>query len=283
MGRRILALGLTLGLCVLGIDAFPQAPSDPEVAKGIQQVEQGDYDAAIFTLDGAARRLAADPKKSKELSEAYLYLGIAFLGKGHEAAAKAKFREAVKQIKDLSLSPDKFAPRVIDLVEAAKAEASAAPAGAKPVVAAAPPKKGGGSKKVLLIGGAVAVAGGGAALALGGGGGGQDGCDTVWIERQGMLAQPNSEGAEFPAGPAEGGGWSAEVNWTGPTPLPNVDLFVNVVPSQDTVATGNLEAPGKRVARWQGAAGARYLIKIFLDEHATTSVNYNVIISGPCL
>jgi len=105
----------------------------------------------------------------------------------------------------------------------------------------------------------------------------------VWIERQGMLTQPNSEGAEFPAGPAQAGGWSAEVNWSGPTPLPNVDVFVNVEPSQDTVATGNLEAPGKRVARWQGAAGARYLIKIFLEEHATAAVNYNVIISGPCL
>ena len=123
MGRGILALALTFGLSAVGVDAFPQAPSDPEVAKGIEQVEQGDYDAAIFTLDGAARRLSADPKKSRQLSEAYLYLGIAFLGKGHEAAAKAKFREAVKQIKDLSLSPDKFAPRVIDLVEAAKAEA----------------------------------------------------------------------------------------------------------------------------------------------------------------
>ena len=148
---------------------------DPEIERGIRQVEDGDYDPAIVTLDAAARRLSGDATRARDLSQAYLYLGIAYIGKGHEAAAKAKFREAVAQVKDLSLSPDKFPPKVIDLFEAARAEtASAARAVPSPAPAASTPasaKKGGRGKTLLIVGGLAAV-GGGAALAAGGGGGG---------------------------------------------------------------------------------------------------------------
>jgi Tfp pilus assembly protein PilF len=294
MGRGILALALTFGLCATGVDAFPQAPSDPEVAKGIQQVEQGDYDAAIFTLDSAARRLSADPKKSQELSEAYLYLGIAFLGKGHEAAAKAKFREAVKQIKDLTLSPDKFAPRVINLVEAAKAEAGATAAGAKPATAAAPAKKGGGSGKVLLIAGLGVAAAGGVALAAGGGGGGTSNgspsggtpCPPTSQNRSGTLVQPVDNGAELFGTAREDGPWTAQIEWNGPAPLPNVDLFVNEDATGNTLVTGALTvidpSHSRRSAQWQGRAGVRYRIAAFLDEHAPAGVPYpyTMTISG---
>src|SRR5262245_48184645 len=96
--------------------------TDPEVLKGIKSVDDGDYDGAILILDNASRRLASDPAKANDLSQAYLYLGIAYVGKGHEAAAKAKFREALTQIKDMTLSPDKFPPKVIDVFEAARQE-----------------------------------------------------------------------------------------------------------------------------------------------------------------
>ena len=141
-------------------------PGDAEVLDGMKQVDDGDYDRAILTLDNAARRLAGDSAKVSDLSQAYLYLGIAYIGKGHEAAARAKFREALQQIKDLTLSPEKFPPKVIDAFEAAKLEAARAP------VAAAPKK--GGSKKGLLIGGIVA-AGAAVGVAAGAGGGGGSG------------------------------------------------------------------------------------------------------------
>jgi Tfp pilus assembly protein PilF len=295
MGRGILALALTFGLCATGVDAFPQAPSDPEVAKGIQQVEQGDYDAAIFILDGAARRLSADPKKSQQLSEAYLYLGIAFLGKGHEAAAKAKFREAVNQIKDLTLSPDKFAPRVINLVEAAKAEAGTTAAGAKPATVAAPAKKGGGSGKVLLIAGLGVAAAGGVALAAGGGGGDSSPsssssstppCTAFSQSRSGTLVQPADNGAEILPPPAREGDWTAQVDWNGVAPLPNVDMFVNDNTTGNTLLTGSLASSSptqaKRMAQWRGVAGVRHRIVIFLDERATTAVSYVLSVSGPC-
>ena len=171
-------LALTLAASLIGtplIHAQP-ATADAELQRGIRQVEDGDYDPAIVTLDAAARRLGGDPAHARDLSQAYLYLGIAYIGKGHEAAAKAKFREAVAQIKDLTLSPDKFPPKVIDLFEAARAEerAQVAPASAvapTPAPAAASGKKGGSGKTILIVGGLAAV-GGGVALAAGGGGGG---------------------------------------------------------------------------------------------------------------
>jgi hypothetical protein len=161
---------------VLAIATIPVAAQgfDADVQKGIAQVDDGDYDGAILTLDNAARRLAADRTKSNDLAQAYLYLGIAYIGKGRDAAAKAKFREAVAQIKTLSLSADKFPPKVVDLFEAAKAEEVKATAAPSPTpsssASGAGPaeKKKGGSKTILVIGG-IAVAGGAAVLAAGGG------------------------------------------------------------------------------------------------------------------
>lgn len=177
MLRQTLALGLAASLLWAPVVAGQAVTSDPEVLRGIRQVEDGDYDPAIVTLDAVARRLSGDPARTRDLSQAYLYLGIAYIGKGHEAAAKAKFREAVAQIKDLTLSPDKFPPKVIDLFEAAREEARAqaqsaapAPTTTLPAAAAPPPKKGGGGKTILIIAG-LAAAGGGVALAAGGKGG----------------------------------------------------------------------------------------------------------------
>jgi hypothetical protein len=176
--RQTLALVLAASLAWAPIASGQPATSDAEVLRGIRQVEDGDYDPAIVTLDAAARRLTGDPARARDLSQAYLYLGIAYIGKGHEAAAKAKFREAVAQIKDLTLSPDKFPPKVIDLFEAARQEARAqsapAPAAAPTPAPATSSKKGGGGKTILIVGGLAAV-GGGVALAAGGGGGGSTG------------------------------------------------------------------------------------------------------------
>jgi hypothetical protein len=221
MWRLATALGLSLAMAVSPtLTAAEAQATDPEVVKGIKLVDDGDFDAAILTLDNAARRLATDPKKVNELSQAYLYLGIAYVGKGHEAAAKAKFREALQQIKDITLSPDKFPPKVIDVFEAARSEntqaAKAAPAPARP-----PEKKKGGSKKGLLVAGGVVVVGGGVALAVAGGGGG------------GSAAPPPS------TQPAD----SRTVNMFGPTDLPeeqyeeNYKIVVTAAGTMDATVT----------------------------------------------
>ena len=122
MARRALGLVACVAVLLGAIRPAAAAPMDPDVAKGIKLVEDGDYDSAILTLDNASRRLAMDPKAAADLSQAYLYMGIAFVGKGHDAAAKAKFREALIQIKGLTLSADKFPPKVINVFEAAREE-----------------------------------------------------------------------------------------------------------------------------------------------------------------
>ena len=158
-----------------------QTADDFGLAEGMRQVDEGEFDAAIVTLDTAVRRLAADAKRVRELSQAYLYLGIAYVGKGHEAAAKAKFREALAGIKDLSLSAERYPPKVIDLFEAARADARVPAPAATPIPAAA--KRGGGGKGLLILGGA-AVVGGGVALAAGGGGGSSSASTTTPLPTQ---------------------------------------------------------------------------------------------------
>jgi hypothetical protein len=180
--REALSIFLAFSLALPALAADMRPVNDAEVKKGIQQVDDGDYDSAIFTLDTASRRLAAAKIDSNDLAQAYLYLGIAYLGKGREAAAKAQFREAIGEIKDLTLSADRFPPKVIDLFAAAKDEVahnqaaanSPAPATA---TAAAPSKKGGGHKG-LLIGGLALAVGGGVALAAGSGGGSSSGSSS---------------------------------------------------------------------------------------------------------
>jgi hypothetical protein len=169
------SLPLLLIAVLLGASARAQSSvSDPDVRKGIRLVDDGDYDGAIVTLDAATRRLAADPSHAPDLPQAYLYLGVAFVGKGHEAAAKAKFREALKQARDLSLSSDKFPPKVIDLFEVAREEMGrevpSAPPSPEPSPMPSVAKKSGGSKTWLILGGVAAV-GGGVALAAKGSGG----------------------------------------------------------------------------------------------------------------
>ena len=174
MRRSALAVFLVLGLATMGV-AQP-AVTDAEVRRGIAFVDEGEYDSAILTLDAAVRRLvAAKGHSASDLAEAYLYLGVAYLGKGHETSAKARFRDAVHQMREMSPSPEKFPPRVIELFEKAKEESRAETAiAASPATATVAPKAKGGSKTLLVVGG-VAVVGGGAALALGGGGGGGGG------------------------------------------------------------------------------------------------------------
>ena len=196
--RRVVAsiLVMSLGVGPL-LAAESGAASDADVIKGIQQVEDGEYDTAILTLDAAARRLAGQ-NKPRDLAQAYLYLGIAYFGKGQEAAAKARFREAVRQIGDLSLSPDRFPPKVVNLFEAARDEVGSArpAAAATPAPAATTPQKGGGLSTPLIIGGAVLAAGAGVAVAAGGGGG--------------ATATPPPTSTPGPGAPPTGGGGTTE-------------------------------------------------------------------------
>jgi len=167
--------------------------------------------------------LSGQPARQAELAQAYLYLGVAYLGKGHETSARARFRDALKQVRDLNVSPDRFAPRVIELFEKAKEDVSSAatPAPA-PTPAAAPPpapQKKGGSKLPIVLIGVGAAAAGGIAIAAGGGGG----SDPTGTPGGGLreTAFPNEVvvfggGREFVVNVTGSGPLTAKVTWQQP-------------------------------------------------------------------
>jgi hypothetical protein len=236
---RIAALIAALSIAAC---AVPASGSDPggDLALGIRQLEEGDYDAAIVTLDVVARRLAAVPDRRNALADAYIHLGIAFLGKGHEAAARSKFREALQQIRDLTLSPERFPPKVIDAFEAARAESGerATPPPGGPPGPSSKAKGGVGKKVVLAVLGLGAA--GGTAVALAGGG----------AAAPGPVASPSS----LP--PAQGrvekysGNLAAHENLSFPTQVTSggtLDVLLTWS-SPDAVLAMDLHAPGSIVA-----------------------------------
>jgi hypothetical protein len=239
-------------------------PSDPEVAEGVRLVQEGDYDAAILTLDRAAERLAEDPAQTRNLSRAYLYLGIAYLGKGHEAAAKAKFREAVQQIDDLSLSPEEFAPKVIDLFEAAKEEARKEAPAPPPEV---PEEEKGGSKTPLILVGVGGAAAAGVAVAAGGGDSGSEpppGPPVMVTEVFPGLLNRQQYYGEVRVGPGGAGRWEAQLTWT------NADAVVEAMwmeiknSNMRLVAEGRLLTATSFVANWDGEG--TFLIDFGFDK-----------------
>jgi hypothetical protein len=206
------ACAVALVAAMAGSAAAQPASKHPDVVKGVKQVEDGEFDAAIITLDTAVRTLSkAGAGHTNDLARAYLYLGIAYLGKGQETAAKARFRDALSQVGDMNLPAEKFAPKVIEAFEKAKDDTRGN-------------KGGGGSKTPLLIGGGVLVAGGAAALALGGGGGDEgDGSGDFYSDVQtftGTIGGTGRESSSHVVTPRKAGTMEVNVSWsTGSTSL----------------------------------------------------------------
>jgi hypothetical protein len=143
--------------------------SEAELDRGIALVQEGEYAEAIIVLDAAARRLAKDPGQQLEAAQAYLHLGIAYVGEGQEALAKASFREAAACDADLVLTAFDVSPKVRELFQQARDELARDAAAASP---GAPEKKGGSKLPLILIGvGGAAAAG----VAVAGSSGGEDG------------------------------------------------------------------------------------------------------------
>lgn len=268
-------LALALGTPFL---AAQDAPADAEVQRGLREVEEGDYDAAILTLDNAARRLAKDPARLGELAQAYVHLGLAYVGKGRDAAARAQFREALLRARDLTLSPDKFPPKVIDLFEATRQDLRRETVAPSP----APVKKKGKGGLVLL--GAGVAAAGGAAVALGGGGG-SDGAGgasggTTTETFSGVLTRANAS-AEATIGPATTAGpWSAQLSWTGGGDDP-IHWFVVDAATGDGVGNARLVTPNSGALDWAGRAGARYRVDIFLQDTGPSSTSWELRVTRP--
>lgn len=299
MSRRPARLTLVVAL-ILAVAAPPptiadERVTDPEVAAGIRQVEDGEYDAAIVTLDGAVRRLAADKSQSGDLPQAYLYLGIAYVGKGHEAAAKAKFREALKQLRGLSLSADKFPPKVIDVFETARDEVNreaatgspAPPAGPAAADAGKEKKKGGGGKALIVLG--VLGAGAGVALAAGGGGGesgsgapsapgGSGGLTTTTFPNEVVVF---GGGRDFVIDVRGTGTLTARVDWIEDGVL--LDMYVVNLANVGQVLASGGQTASKQVSLSTAVTAGSYRISVTNSTGAGPQVNttFTLVVTHP--
>lgn len=255
MSRARTAVGAVLSLVLAGAPdpALAQAPAppaaaDPDVARGIRQVDEGDYDAAIVTLDTAVRKLASQPGRQDDLAQAYLHLGVAYLAKGHETSARARFRDAIRQARNLSPSTERFAPRVIELFEKAREEVGApAPAPSPAAAVRQAAEKKGGSKGLLLAGVGLAAAAG-VAVAVSGGGSSEPDAPAGPPGPGGLrqTAFPNETlnagaGKDFVVNVTGTGQLTAKVNWQPVGVL--LDMYIVALSnSQRVLMTGSRTA-----------------------------------------
>jgi hypothetical protein len=163
LGRSIVAGALALLLATPTVGA-----AGADLATGIRQVDEGDYEGAVLTLGEVIRDLRSQPGKEKDQAQAHLYLGIARLALGETTAAGISFREALALDPTLRLSPTRYSPKVIAAFEEARREEEARrdAEASQPVPAA---KKHGSGGRIALLAGIGAAAGAAAVVLTRGG------------------------------------------------------------------------------------------------------------------
>jgi hypothetical protein len=143
--------------------AAPETPATVEsaVAAGVRQVEDGDFEAAVPTLESAIARLRGDPARVRLLVQADIQLAVAHVALGDTPAAVQAFTEALTVDPRLRLPAERFSPKVLRAFETARAQRLArTDTGAH---------RSSGGRTALLVGGGVAVAATAAVLATRGG------------------------------------------------------------------------------------------------------------------
>jgi len=138
------------------------ASAESGVAAGVRQVEEGDFEGAVTTLEAAIARLRGDPQRVRLLVQADIQLAVAHTALDHGPQAVQAFSEAITLDPNLRLDPQRFSPKVLRALETAREQAARRTAG--------PVRKSSSGRKAAIVGASIAVAGTAAALALRGGG-----------------------------------------------------------------------------------------------------------------
>jgi hypothetical protein len=181
MPPRSLAVLVAALLAAPPLAPAPQATASPDLERGIRQAQEGEFERAVITLDGVVRDLKGrEGSSGKDLSRAYVYLAVSYLGLGQEPAARGSFLEALKIDPDLELSSKEYPPRIVKLFEETRRSATVslpppprtlAPPPEQPAATTPPAEKKGGSKTPLILLGVGGAAAAGVAVAASGGGG----------------------------------------------------------------------------------------------------------------
>jgi len=156
-------------LTLLAPGPLPCQAADPELAAGLRQVREGDYEGAVVTLDAVTRRLAGDKSRRPDLIEAYVNLGVALVALDQRTPAKDRFRLAIGLDPKLELSAARYSPKVLAAFAEARREAAAEAAARKAQGTAEAKPKGGSSKLPLVLLGVGGAAAGAVVLATRGG------------------------------------------------------------------------------------------------------------------
>lgn len=150
MNRMKAGFGL---ICVLSLASLAAAQSErADLATALTQVEQGEFDAALLNLDGLIKKLSGSPQRTRDLAQAYLLQGIAFVSLDQADKARASFRQALTLDRAVLLNRERFAPKIVQLFDETRQ--------------AVYPKKKSNTALILLAG--AALAGGGVAVAASG-------------------------------------------------------------------------------------------------------------------
>jgi putative NIF3 family GTP cyclohydrolase 1 type 2 len=141
--------------------ASQEPTAESGIALGVRQVEEGDFAAAVATLEPAMARLRGDPTRVRRLVQADIKLAVAHTALDHTAQAVQAFAEALSLDPNLRLEETQFSPKVLRALETAREQAARR--------SGTPVRKSSSGRKAAIIGGSLAVAGTAAALALRGG------------------------------------------------------------------------------------------------------------------
>jgi putative NIF3 family GTP cyclohydrolase 1 type 2 len=161
--RRAVSWTLILAFVALPalVRAQEAATAESGVATGVRQVEEGDFEGAVASLEAAIPRLRGDPARVRLLVQADIQLAVAHTALDHTAPAVQAFSEALTLDPNLRLDPQRFSPKVLRALETAREQAARRTAG--------PVRKSSSGRKAAIIGGVAVAAGTATVLALRGG------------------------------------------------------------------------------------------------------------------
>jgi len=117
---------LLLCLSAAGLPAQPpNVERELDDAKALYR--EADLAGCVARLEPLVARLRVDRplEHRRELGEAYLFLGLAYVGLKETASARARFVELARLDPTRRLDPEEYAPKVLDLFEEARKQVAA--------------------------------------------------------------------------------------------------------------------------------------------------------------
>lgn len=100
-----------VALALASVSSAQTAPLNPILSRAVKQVDEGDFEDAIATLN---KGIAQPDVTDEQLAEMYRLLGVAHLSLGQEAPAREAFEKLLQARPDYEL-PKSTAPKLLNL------------------------------------------------------------------------------------------------------------------------------------------------------------------------